>query len=305
MITHSDVANQARGWHGQGHHHHGPSRAMHSPPDLGPAQHAMIADLVHQTAQTEIMPRFRHLRPADIAQKSGPLDLVTEADTAAETMLSAGLHRLFPGAAILGEEAAQATPGLRDAAAKAPLAFIIDPVDGTWNFAHGLAMFGVIIAATRYGRPIFGLIHDPVAQDDVMACENSPARHISADGQVRPLSVAQPKPLAAMQGYVHLSLMPKARQHELAPRLTRFARTDALRCSAHEYRQAAQGHIDFLASPQLPPWDHAAGVLIYQQAGGVARLMDGRDYHIGTTEGTLLCAPSQNCWQAVAQVLQP
>lgn len=278
---------------------------MHSPPDLGPAQHAMIADLVRQTAQAEIMPRFRSLRPADIAQKSGPLDLVTKADTAAEAMLTDGLQRLFPGAAILGEEAAQATPGLREAAAKAPLAFIIDPVDGTWNFAHGLALFGVIIAATRFGKPIFGLIHDPVAQDDILACEHSPARHISADGRVRQLLVAQPKPIGAMQGYVHLSLMSKARQHDLAPRLTRFARTDALRCSAHEYRQAAQGHVDFVASPQLTPWDHAAGVLIYQQAGGVARLLDGQDYDIATPKGTLLCAPSDRCWQVVAQVLQP
>ena len=244
---------------------------MHSPPDLGPAQHAMIADLVRQTAQAEIMPRFRSLRPADIAQKSGPLDLVTKADTAAEAMLTDGLQRLFPGAAILGEEAAQATPGLREAAAKAPLAFIIDPV----------------------------------AQDDILACENSPARHISADGRVRQLLVAQPKPIGAMQGYVHLSLMSKARQHDLAPRLTRFARTDALRCSAHEYRQAAQGHVDFVASPQLTPWYHAAGVLIYQQAGGVARLLDGQDYDIATPKGTLLCAPSDRCWQAVAQVLQP
>ncbi|MCM2561528.1 inositol monophosphatase [Lutimaribacter sp. EGI FJ00015] len=272
---------------------------------LTSAQRTSLINIIRRAARTEILPRFRRLAGAQIATKSGPDDIVTEADTAAEAMIARGLARMFPGAVIIGEEAAASDPSLRHKAAEAELAFIIDPVDGTWNFAHGLGVFGVILAATRYGRPVFGLIYDPLADDYVIADESSPARHVTASGQETPLTMSGGGPIDRLSGYTHMSLMPKDAQKTLAPLQTAFARTGALRCSAHEYRLAALGHADFILSGTLNPWDHAAGVLICQRAGGVARMLDGADYTIAQDAGYLLTAADDATWDAVADVLEP
>lgn len=272
---------------------------------LSPAQQTSLINIVRRAARTEILPRFRGLSTGQIATKSGPHDLVTEADTAAEAMIARGLARMFPGATIIGEEAAATDPSLRGKAAEAELAFIIDPVDGTWNFAHGLGAFGVILAATRYGRPVFGLIYDPLADDYVIADESGPARHVTATGRDTRLTMSGGGPVAQLDGYVHINHMPKPAQRLLAPLLPEFARTGALRCSAHEYRMAALGHTDFILSGTLNPWDHAAGVLICQRAGGVAKMLDGADYTIAREEGYLLSAANEATWDAVARVLAP
>ena len=67
----------------------------------------------------------------------------------------------------------------------------------------------------------------------------------------------------------------------------------------------AQGGVDFTLSGVLNPWDHAAGVLLCQQAGGVAQMLDGRAYDIGIEEGFLLCAPNQETWDTLAEALAP
>ncbi|UYV38974.1 inositol monophosphatase [Rhodobacteraceae bacterium D3-12] len=142
---------------------------------LTDAQQKSLIQIVRRAARAEIMPRFRNLTSGQIATKSGPADLVTEADTAAEAQIARAILRLFPNATILGEESAAKDANSRDAAASAELAFIIDPVDGTWNFAHGLPLFGVILAATRFGKPIFGMLYDPITDDWITAAEDGPA----------------------------------------------------------------------------------------------------------------------------------
>ena len=264
---------------------------------LTQAQRSSLVNLMRRTARAEIMPRFRNLSHADIAAKSGPHDLVTEADTAAEAMLARGLQSMFPHALVIGEEGAAQDPEMRRKIAEAEMAVILDPVDGTWNFAHGLPLFGVILAITRFGKPVFGLLYDPVMDDWVIADHDTPA-HLSRNlGARRPLSVSGGGPaLSDLSGYIHLYLLPENKQRQVAVRLPDFARTVMLRCSCHEYRTLAQGGMDFLLSGQPNPWDHAAGVLICKKAGGVARMLDGRDYDASIEDGYVLAAPNEACW---------
>ena len=125
---------------------------------LSDADTTLILETVRDAARREIMPRFRALSEADINTKSAPDDLVTAADLAAEALITAQLGRAFPDALILGEEAVAADPNLRDQLADAEMAIIIDPVDGTWNYARGLALFGVILAVICSARaaPTYG-----------------------------------------------------------------------------------------------------------------------------------------------------
>src|SRR5690349_3131239 len=95
---------------------------------------AGVAQLLRTAAQAEIMPRFRDVAGLAIREKSGPLDLVTEADEEAERVIEAGLRDRFPGCIVVGEEATAADPSLLRTLSGADLAFVVDPLDGTANF---------------------------------------------------------------------------------------------------------------------------------------------------------------------------
>lgn len=266
------------------------------------AQQSHILNIVRRAAKAEIMPRFRALSVADIATKTGPDDLVTAADTAAEAMITRALLLAFPHALVVGEEAASADPALLDKIADAPLAFIIDPVDGTWNFAHGLAVFGVILAVTQFGRPAFGLIYDPVLDDWVIADDQGSARLETPIGVARPLKVSMGKPIEALSGHVPLHHFKGDKLHKVASVLPSFRRTEALRCSAHEYRLMAQGHSDFVLTQSLHPWDHAAGALICARAGAHVEMLDGGPYTAARHSGYLLTAPDRTTWNRLHKV---
>lgn len=272
---------------------------------LTEAQQSSLIQIVRRTARAEIMPRFRNLTAGQISTKSNASDLVTEADTAAEEMIARAILRLFPNAVILGEESSLNDAKSREKAAAAELAFIIDPVDGTWNFAHGVPLFGVILAATRFGKPIFGLLYDPITDDWITASEDGPALQSEIAAPSKRLATASGGAFETLSGIVHVSLMSADHQTAFAPLIPDFARIETMRCSCHEYRLMAQGAVDFVLSGKLNPWDHAAGAFICTQAGGVARFLDGRDYGIAQSEGFLLCAPNETTWAALRDHFAP
>ncbi len=111
-----------------------------------------LTALLAEAAATEIMPRWRHLSAADIREKTSATDLVTEADVNAERLITTRLRERFPDALVVGEEAHAADPSVLDGLGEAPLAFVIDPVDGTFNFAAGLPLFGVMMAVVAQWR---------------------------------------------------------------------------------------------------------------------------------------------------------
>lgn len=263
---------------------------------LNHAQQEAILDLVRRTARSEILPRFQQLSAHDTTTKAGPDDLVTEADKAAEAMLTRKLYQLFPGTLVVGEEAVEENTGLRDQIAEAELAFILDPVDGTWNFAHDVPLFGVILSATRFGRPVFGLLYDPISDDWIISGEDGPTEREGAKCRRRTVHTAAVKELSELSGFVHLYLLPDTKKTEMAALYPRFRNVTNLRCSCHEYRLLAQGAADFHISGTLNPWDHAAGVLIVQNAGGVARMLNGEAYNTALKQGFLLIAPNETSW---------
>ncbi len=274
------------------------------PPALSPAQQHQVLNIVRRAAKAEIMPRFHGLASSDIAVKSRPDDLVTAADIAAEAMMTRALSIAFPSAIVIGEEAVAKNPALLEKIADAPLAFILDPIDGTWNYAHGLTLFGVIVAVTQFGRPAFGLIYDPVMDDWAIADDQGPARMERPFAPPRALKASMGKAIQDLTGYVPLHLFKGAKKTRLAATLPQFDRTHSLRCSAHEYRMIAQGHCDFLLTESLNPWDHAAGVLICQQAGAYAEMLDGGDYAATRHEGHLLVAPDKTTWNRLRKVFE-
>lgn len=263
---------------------------------------AQVLAAVRATARSVILPRFRQLAAGEIAAKSSFEDLVTVADTEAEAMIRAQLATSWPTAQVLGEEGVAADPHMRAAMAGPGWNVIVDPIDGTWNFAKGLALFGVIAAVAQAGRLDYGLLYDPLGDDWIAAQDGGPAQMVRADGAVRPLQTSAERDPARMFGYVPLALFHPELRPALAAAGLGYRRVNSLMCSCHEYRMLAQGHVDFvLTGPKPAPWDHAAGVLITRAAGGVARFLDGADYTLARESGVLLLASCEKVWAQVAR----
>jgi fructose-1,6-bisphosphatase/inositol monophosphatase family enzyme len=262
-----------------------------------------VEQVVRAVARSEIMPRFRKLGAGDISEKSGPMDLVTVADEAAEQRLTVGLQRLFPGCAVVGEEGATRDMTLLQQVSTAPLCFVVDPIDGTYNFASGLPLFGVIVAVIAAGRTVGALIHDPVGDDTAMALAGEGAWMECPDGTRTPLHVAAPAAPAAMSGAISWRYMPEPRRSLVCSRLPRAGSSWDYRCAAHQYRLMAGGHCHYSVYNRLLPWDHAAGVLLHAEAGGYAAMLDGSAYDPAVMEGGMICAPDRASWAALRTVL--
>ena len=189
---------------------------------FGVAELTDLADILRTAAQTEIMPRFRRLGADGARQKTGPLDLVTEADEAAERVITAGIARRFAGAVVVGEEAASADPSRLALLADADLAFVVDPVDGTANFAAGLPLFGVMAAAIVRGEVVAAAIHDPICDDMALALRGEGAWTESPGGARTDLRVAAPVPVAEMTGNVSWRYLPEPQRSTVCANLPRL-----------------------------------------------------------------------------------
>lgn len=264
-----------------------------------------VIAIMRRVAASEIMPRFGNLAAADIAEKRGPKDLVTIADTRAEKALAEALTGLAPGSAVVGEEGVDADPGMLEALGGSAPVWLIDPVDGTNNFANGKACFAVIIGYCAGGDIRAGWIHDPVNDVTVWAKEGE-GTWIDTALERRRLRLPAPKAVAQMTGSLGHRWTKRLKERIKAglgwpgPRLVRYG------CTGREYMDLAIGRLDFAAYTRLKPWDHAAGVLIYREAGGVALVTDAaREAERGyrplpkILETTLLLAPNQACWRGL------
>lgn len=249
------------------------------------------------------MPRFRKLGPAAIRAKDGALDLVTDADEAAETAIAAGLQRLYPGCLVVGEEAASRDPALIGKLAGASLAFTVDPVDGTANYAAGLPLFGVMVACIVRGEVAGSVIYDPVCDTASLAIRGEGAWEQAGDGTRTVLRVAEAVPVCEMTGAVSWRYLPPELRARVLPNLARPRQLWDFRCAAHQYRMLAAGHCHFLMFNRLMPWDHLPGWLLHREAGGFSARFDGSPYRPGETAGGLISAPDRESWKALRETL--
>ncbi|MBU4530402.1 MAG: inositol monophosphatase family protein [Hoeflea sp.] len=264
-----------------------------------------MAALLLEAGTTEIMPRFRNLGEGAVQEKTSAADLVTEADVAAERMITAALLDRFPGSLVIGEEAVSDNPALLDDWSKTDRrAFVVDPIDGTFNFASGVASFGVMLAVVEAGETVAGIIHDPVGQDWIMAEKGAGAVLRRLDGRESALRVAEPAgSIGAMIGSASWQYMPEPERSLVAANLAQCLGNVGYRCAAQEYRLLAGGHIHFALYNKLMPWDHLAGALITEEAGGHVRRFDGSLYTPAHLGGGLLATTDPESWAIVREAL--
>lgn len=222
-----------------------------------------VAELMRETAAAELLPRFRNLSRDDVRQKR-PGDIVTVADVAAEHRLAAGLAKILPGVPVVGEEAVEKDAGLLDLIGRPGEAcWIVDPLDGTANFAAGRDRFAMIICLVQDATAVAGWILD-VPNDRLAVTRRGGG--VSFDGtpiQGKPTQ----EPLNGFVGYK----IAKSFDEQLSPgQRARLGSITTLRCAGAEYLEILAGRANFSLYRTTKPWDHAAGTLMMREAGGGA-----------------------------------
>ena len=262
-----------------------------------------LSSIMADAAQTEIMPRFRSLEDGGIREKAGALDLVTDAVEQAEWRMKEDCAKAFPSALFVGEESVARDATLLSKIKDADLAIIVDPVDGTSNFAWGMPLFGVMAGVVSKGETVAGLIYDPVGRDWHKGLKGHGAWGESVNGRTRDLRVARPDQLSEMTGLSSWYLMPEPMRARTVANLAKTKACFNYRCAAYEYRLIAEGLVHFTLHYKLMPWDHAAGVLIHQEAGGYSALLDGTPYDATKHDGGIISAPDRDTYELIKREL--
>jgi fructose-1,6-bisphosphatase/inositol monophosphatase family enzyme len=230
-----------------------------------------VAELMRETAAAELLPRFRNLAAGEVREKR-PGDIVTVADVASEQRLAVGLAKILPGVPMVGEEAVEKDPGLVDLIGRpGERCWVVDPLDGTSNFANGIDRFAMIICLIADRETVGGWILD--VPNDRMAVALK-GQGVALDGRS---AVGRPieRPLLGLVApRVHREFdkqLAEAQRRRLGPLST-------LKCAGREYIEMLSGTYDFNLYRRTKPWDHAAGALMMSEAGGQAIRLRGTPY---------------------------
>jgi fructose-1,6-bisphosphatase/inositol monophosphatase family enzyme len=255
-----------------------------------------MAAVLREAADAAVLPRFQRLAAGDIEEKS-PGDLVTVADREAERVIAAGLASIRPDARFVGEEACARDPS-RLAGLDRGSVWIVDPIDGTGNYAAGHAPFALMAALLEDGEAIASCILDPLGGRLAQA-----ARGVGAwVNGVRVTSTTESPP-EALTGIVSGFARPPAMEDRVAALAARVAVVPTRRCAGDEYPLVATGARHFALYWRTLAWDHAPGALFLQEAGGVVARLDGTPYRPADPSGAVLLARTPEIWDQVAAIL--
>ena len=258
-----------------------------------------VAGLIETVAREEVKDKLGQLSAAEISEKSAG-DFVTSADLAVERRLGALLKDYLPEAEPLGEEAVAAKRASVDSLAEDRLHWVIDPIDGTGNFAMALPLCAVLVSLVRKDEVLAAWLHDPFGERTFMGGLGDGAW---LDG--KRLYCSRPDDLRLMNGSVYgkrfrdrssfRETWGRGRKH--------MGAIFNMRCVGHEHmaRLAGLGH--FGCYSRLLPWDHAAGFLLHTEAGGVARGLDGGRYKPSDPSTGGLVAPDEDVWNKLHELL--
>lgn len=249
-----------------------------------------VTALVEQVARDVILPKFNTLAAAEIERKATEWerdDLVTIVDRAAETRLIAGLQGLTPGVPVLGEEGAAAEPALLGLLQGDAPVWVVDPLDGTRNFAGGNDGFGVMVSWVVAGSVRAAWVHLPRRGETFVATQGGGAYLNGV-----PIRVPAGAP-SRYRGMFSVRFLPEpTRARVLAQTEGRFEAVAASGAAAIAYTDVLRGRLEFVAYYRLLPWDHGAPALILTEAGGAVEHADGRPYSIRSTNQITIVARS-------------
>jgi myo-inositol-1(or 4)-monophosphatase len=224
----------------------------------------------------------------------GPADFVSKADKRAEQMLFDDLSKARPGYGFHGEEF-----GLREGTDKSHT-WIVDPLDGTTNFLHGIPQFAISIALQRDDTIIAAVIYNP-ANDELYTAERGKGAFMN-DQRLRVAGRRQLHECVLACGLPHIGrgnfTLALKEMAALQPKVAGFRRFGA---ASLDMAQVASGRFDGYWERNLSAWDIAAGILMIREAGGTVSELDGGDL---LTTGNVVCG-NEYVHNELTRILRP
>ena len=214
----------------------------------------------------------RHFGKLTAIRKKGIIDLVTEADVESERIIIETLKTAFPDHSILAEESGS-MEGRQDER------WIIDPLDGTTNFAHGLSIFAVSLAFFHQGTPTVGIVFNPLTAELFTAVRNQGAWLNDQAIQVSHVSTVRESLLVTGFPY-NLEKITSSLMHRFQKCLPAAQGVRRLGSAALDLCYVACGRFEGFWEENLKPWDTAAGMLIAQESGGCVTDFSGQPYDV-------------------------
>lgn len=260
-----------------------------------------VPALLRQAAEESVLPVLgsREARP----EEKSPGEWVTTADRAVEEFLAPALAALVPGSVVVGEEAVSSDPAVLDHLNTAADVWLLDPLDGTANFAAGRPPFALMTALLHRGDPVASWMLDPLS-GRIAAAELGSGAWL--DGE-RVRSDGAGADVPAMRGAVLRRFLPAdllAHVEAVDPDFAEL--TAGSRCAGHDYPAVVAGQLDFALFWRTLPWDHIPGALFANEAGGVAARLDGSAYTASHHERPgLLVARNPDIWARARDALVP
>ncbi len=245
---------------------------------ISPALNVMVA--AARKAGRPLIRDFGELENLQISMK-GPADFVTTADKRTERILIEELSKARPGYGFLGEEG-----GALEGKDKTHR-FIIDPIDGTTNFMHGIPQFAISIALEREGQLVSGVVYNPVT-DDLFTAEkghgaylNDKRLRVAARKELGPSVIATGLPFMGKEGHARALA-------EMGAVMDVTAGIRRMGVASLDLAYVAAGRFDGFWENGLQAWDMAAGIVLLKEAGGVITDMAGGEQMMA--KGQVLCA---------------
>ncbi len=227
--------------------------------------------LAHQAGE---LLRQGHARGvAVVATKQSAVDLVTEVDLASEKLICDGLRRHFPDHAILSEESSMALP-------ERGAVWVVDPLDGTTNYAHGYPFFSVTLALLLDGAIELGVVYDPLRDETFWAERGQGAWRNGSRMQVSATAELGRSLLATGFAYDRAS-NPDNNLAEFGHFMPKTRGVRRAGSAALDLAFTAAGWLDGYWEKGLNAWDLAAGVLMVREAGGTVTTYGGRPWRPG------------------------
>jgi myo-inositol-1(or 4)-monophosphatase len=253
---------------------------------------AAFVDELATLSGRAILPFFRTALGADDKSQGGAFDPVTEADRAGEAAIRQLIRRTFPAHGIIGEEFGAHAP-------EAEYVWVIDPIDGTKSFIIGTPVWGTLIALTRRGAPIYGMMHQPFTGER-FAGDGGAATYRGPGGE----RVLRVRPCAQLSDAVIATTSPLLLDEAHRPRFHALeAQTKLSRYGGdcYAYCMLAMGHIDLVVESGLKPYDIMALIPIVEGAGGIVTNWDGGPAMQG---GAIIAAGDRRIHEAALAVLK-
>lgn len=244
------------------------------PDEGGDASFAAFANRLADAAGAVIRPHFRTAIAVDAKADLSP---VTIADREAEGAMRALITAHFPDHGIIGEEFGSHRPEARHV-------WVLDPIDGTKSFISGVPLFGTLIALLREGRPLLGVIDQPISRERWIGGRGQPS---TLNG--RPLATRRGGDIGAASLFATAPDMFKGDEAARFARLQAKVRLTRFGADCYAYGLLAAGFIDLVAEASLKPYDYAALIPIVEGAGGVITDWSGAPLGLGG-DGRVLAA---------------